>query len=341
MVVLETLAEKAAAQVSEGLSRSLVRGALSKSPTLRETYALWLVDLEASEAARKTVHDYKTSVSKFLEWADSKGILLVHEVTRRHAGDYVSDKLQAMAKDTRNRNLSGISNWWKWLIQKGRTKDDQANPWGGQRGAVTKSRGGKKAKGWVPYTTEEISNLLRTLEGPLADLFRLGLFTGGRINELASLRAKHVVEKHGVRFLSIEEGKTEAAIRHIPIHPQIETLVDRLLRTAEADPGGWFFPDSVFPPGGYDKDKGHSASKKFSAARRGAGVDRAGVVFHSTRKNLIELLEGAEVPLSTVQLLVGHERRDMTFGRYSKGVCVNLSSAIQKVDYGPEVNALV
>ncbi len=49
------------------------------------------------------------------------------------------------------------------------------------------------------------------------------------------------------------------------------------------------------------------------------------------------MMEGEEVPESTLKLVVGHQRESMTYGLYSKGQRVKLRSVVVKVDYGPKV----
>jgi hypothetical protein len=43
------------------------------------------------------------------------------------------------------------------------------------------------------------------------------------------------------------------------------------------------------------------------------------------------------VPEPTVQLLVGHARHSLTYGRYSKGELVNLREAINQLRYSDDV----
>jgi hypothetical protein len=63
--------------------------------------------------------------------------------------------------------------------------------------------------------------------------------------------------------------------------------------------------------------------------------------FHALRNTFIETMEGAEVPESTVKLLVGHKRESMTFGHYSKGRRVALRDSVNRLSYPEEVMALI
>lgn len=79
-----------------------------------------------------------------------------------------------------------------------------------------------------------------------------------------------------------------------------------------------------------ERDRARYINKEINRKRRLLNLpntQRQGV--HSTRRTYIELLEGEEVPLGTIKLLVGHKRTDLTIGTYSKGTYVNLRKAVE------------
>lgn len=64
-------------------------------------------------------------------------------------------------------------------------------------------------------------------------------------------------------------------------------------------------------------------------------------MFHSLRGTFIQSLEQAGVPRDTAKLIVGHKRRDLTYGTYSHGVThKTLADAVWKVSHGKKVDAL-
>ena len=56
-------------------------------------------------------------------------------------------------------------------------------------------------------------------------------------------------------------------------------------------------------------------------------------MFHSLRKTFTEAMEAAEVPETTIKLLIGHKRSSLTYGGYSKGERVKLRKVIRKLKY--------
>lgn len=310
------------------------RVATSTSPLLGDTLDAWLKEAERT-ITKQTAGQYRSDAERFIEWAKKAGVVMLSEVTKRFVGRYVSEGFEGLTPKTINRHISSLSMWWRWLERKGFV---EVNPWSGQSLPTKQKKGGAQVTR-RQYTTQEITKLLMGLEArPLGYLFRLGLFSGARLDELASLKVADVVEREDGLWLSIREGKTENAVRTIPVHSCIKPMVERMVKEALAtkrNEEGWLFPGLT--PGGPDEKRSWNVSKKFTRERRKLEVDDPATVFHSTRKNLIEALEAAEVPLHTAKLLVGHERGDMTYGRYSKGEMVNLRAALEKVQYPKEV----
>jgi integrase len=94
-------------------------------------------------------------------------------------------------------------------------------------------------------------------------------------------------------------------------------------------------------PGGVDQKRGHHVSKAYGRFRRNVGVSGETQKLHALRNTFVAMMEGNEVPESTVAHIVGHKHPTMTFGHYSNGERVKLRDAINKLDYGPEVMSAI
>ena len=67
----------------------------------------------------------------------------------------------------------------------------------------------------------------------LVDLILIGMHTGARIEEICSLLCKDInLEEESI---TIEDGKTDAGNRVIPIHPYIKDLVKALIESSTDD----------------------------------------------------------------------------------------------------------
>lgn len=171
-----------------------------------------------------------------------------------------------------------------------------------------------------PFTDAELVKLLSApshRQDPLlSDLMPMAALSGMRIEELCGLR---VGDCAGGGF-AVREGKTDAAARTVPIHPDLAGIVAR--RCAGKAAAGFLFHE--LPGGGLDGKRSDPASKRFTRLRRALGVDdaregrrRSLANFHSFRRWFITKAEQAGIPGETIKVVVGHKREDVTFGVYS------------------------
>lgn len=82
-------------------------------------------------------------------------------------------------------------------------------------------------------------------------------------------------------------------------------------------------------------------SKAFGRYCGHLGLSDPGLVFHTLRNTFMEVMEAEGVPESTVKLLVGHKRKSITYGGYSKGARLDLRAAISKLVFRDDISALV
>ena len=99
---------------------------------------------------------------------------------------------------------------------------------------------------------------------------------------------------------------------------------------------------SDLTPGPYGR-RTHHVSKAYGRFRKQAGVSERGEDFHALRHTFTATLEGKGVPLSTIQLVVGHSRKKTmgTTAVYTKGERVNLRKTIETLRYSPAVMRLL
>lgn len=158
----------------------------------------------------------------------------------------------------------------------------------------------------------------------LSGLIQIGAYTGARIEEICALKTAKVEADR----LHIEDAKTEAGWRTIPIHPHIADLVADL-KAKSAD--GYLLSDLTYNKYG---DRSNAIGKQFGRlkTRLGYGPD---YVFHSLRKGVASQLEAAGVPENVAARLLGHEFRTMTYGLYAGGLLPFevLRDALGKIDW--------
>lgn len=186
-----------------------------------------------------------------------------------------------------------------------------------------------KQRSWLAFSPDDVSKLYgvakaspKQQDQTLADLIALGAYTGCRIEEIGQLRVEHVTGES----LRIEDAKTAAGIREVPIHKTITPLVERLVRDSE---DGFLIPATAAT---YSK-RTNALGTRFGRLKTAHGFSERHV-FHSIRKTVVSQLEQAGVSENVTADLVGHEKPRITYGLYSSGTSLaQKAEALGKVGY--------
>jgi integrase len=157
----------------------------------------------------------------------------------------------------------------------------------------------------------------------LADLIRLGMWTGCRIEELCALKVEQVKGD----YFAVEDAKTKAGWRDVPIHSELRQAMARLVDQSK---DGCVLSGLTVNKYG---DRSNGIGKRFGRMKASLGFGPQHV-FHSIRKTVVTILENASVPENIVADIVGHEKTTMTYGLYSGGVSLAVKrDALDKLAY--------
>lgn len=227
------------------------------------------------------------------------------ELQRRFGG-----RSQGLSDGTVNRHLGTLSAFWRWAEE--REHCEGRNPFDGHRRNLKQ---GRNKQGYVAWETEELAALFSPppKREDLSEIMLVALYSGMRLNEIASLTKSQMRKEHGVEFIDVTDAKTLAGIRKVPLHPRLSWLAKRAKVGAPEDRIWPKFSDE-----GPGKKPGGDAGKEFSRFKRSRGFDDRRKVFHSFRKNVVGQLEAKGVPQNEVAQLVGHEKHGLTFGTYGR-----------------------
>jgi integrase len=225
------------------------------------------------------------------------------ELQKRYGGQG-----KGLSDATVNRHVMAMQELWKWAEQRGRCEGH--NPFQGHR---RKLRQGVNVQGYLPWEMDELSKLFNPppRRADLTEVMVVGLFTGMRLDEIASLRHRQLRIAEGVAYIQIEDAKSPAGIRQVPLHPRLSWLAER---GKAGDPDGRMWP--AFNPEGPGKKPGADAGRDFSRFKAGKGFMTRRKAFHSFRKNVTQIMERAGVPENEWAQVFGHER-GFTYSRYS------------------------
>ena len=248
-----------------------------------------------------------------------------------------------LANRTLNRHTSTLATFYEWARRRGIA--DVANPFKDQQRKVGKN-------GWQPFAIDELNALFdgasfepaigqrgSVVRGYLPWFMLIALYSGMRLGEIAGLRVADVQMEDDVTYFHVvghdeRRVKSEAAVRRVPAHSAIVAQgFTEYLANVKSAGEEYLFPG--LKPGGPDGKRSWYLSRAFNTYRAKAReVTRAGLSFHSFRKNFVGALERARVHQSEVALLVGHER-GFTFSVYSPlGLDMHaLADVVERVTY--------
>lgn len=214
---------------------------------------------------------------------------------------------RGLSAATVNRHVAALKALWDWARKRGHCEGD--NPF---EGFHTKLRAGVNV---LPYAAWEPDELNILFDNPpkrqdLLEVMVVGLHSGMRLDEIASLTWGQIKKSGDVSFFQVVDAKTPAGNRQVPIHPALSWLTART-RKGETE-RVW----PTFNPEGPGKKLGADAGRDFSRFKTARGFRSRAKAFHSFRKCVTRIMEQAAVHESEWAQIFGHER-GFTYGVYN------------------------
>lgn len=285
--------------------------------------------LTEARLAPKTTEERRNLIKRFAEWAKGRDLALP-DITRSVAGEYFSEHISGMHASTAKKHHGSVKLYWDYLIARGLYGSDK-NPWEGQKMPQRGRRAEREQQAEErPFTDEEMRTLLyerfpdgmkEAFKDQIHDAIRISALSGMRLAEIVTLLAEEcVTDAAGKLWFDIRQGKTKAAARKVPVHPDLTEIVHRRLKGKSAHQ--WLFHELA-----NERDPGDIFGKRFAQYRKKLKVDdahagqrRSLVNFHSFRRWFVTQAEQAGQQESIISLVVGHEQgRDFTLKKYSGG----------------------
>ena len=212
----------------------------------------------------------------------------VQDVTRPEVRHWITGLMNddGLSPKTVQRILSALRGYWRYL-QSIEVADEDHEPFSkldvARRNKRTSPRLARQ-----PFEPGDVVKLLdkamERSDDQLADLIRLGMWTGCRIEEICALKVEQVKDDH----FSIGDAKTEAGWRDVPIHRELTQTMARLI---EGRKDGYVLSGLTVDKYG---DRSNGIGKRFGKLKSAMGFGSQ-LVFHSLRKTVVTILENARV----------------------------------------------
>jgi len=304
---------------SDPEARQFVASATGQVVSFTEHLGEWL---STSRATAKTQDMQRSDVKRF-----AREFQMVQDVTRPEVRRWVTRLMNGdgLTPKTVQRILSALRGYWRYL-QSIEIAGEDDEPFAkldvARQAKQTSPRSARQ-----PFEPDDVVKLLDAAiargDDKLADLIRLGMWTGCRIEELCALKVEQVKGDH----FTVEDAKTKAGWRDVPIHPELQQTMARLVDQSKDD-----YVLSGLTVNKYG-DRSNGIGKRFGKLK-GSLAFGSPHVFHSIRKTVVTILENAGVPENVVADIVGHEKTTMTYGLYSGGVSLAVKrEALDKLNY--------
>ena len=313
----------------EGATAELVTIEEQQNPplTIAAAWDAFLAATNRPDSGDATLRQYEFQFDRFRRWIaqDHPAAKAIRDVTRRTADEYAANLMgEGLSPNTFNKHVNLLQMVFRVLKEKARLAE---NPW------ETIQRKRLNGTGRRELTMDELRKVCAAATGELRTLLALGLYSGLRLGDCATLRWGEVDLHRGIiRRIPSKVARRRPTPVLIPIHSVLKAM---LAETPTAKRTGYVLPDmaaayarrpdevtdlvqahfrscdiSTQKPGtGFAKETGPDGKlRKVSTGKR-AVVE---VGFHSLRHTFVSLCREANAPLSVVEAIVGHSNPAMT-----------------------------
>ncbi|HFI2197700.1 TPA: tyrosine-type recombinase/integrase [Pseudomonas aeruginosa] len=180
---------------------------------------------------------------------------------------------------------------------------------------------------YQPFEKHEVERIYNVCKDKadiqLSNIIKIAAYTGLRIEEICRLKTTSIIDN----TLKVDDAKTQAGNRQVPIHSKIKSPVEQL---SENSTDGYLIESSG---GNKFGNRSDPLSKRFGRLKTQLGFGKS-KVFHSIRKTTTTLLQQADVHPLVIMNIVGHKTNIITFDVYSSGSSIDqMRSALEKLNF--------
>jgi integrase len=277
--------------------------------------------IQATYTNSKTAGDAQRSITLFTVYCPTLKSVSAHAVMK-----WIDAETRSQSSVSKTKTF--LSKYWRYLQQRGYVSRHRKPFSDIELPKTLKARQPREA-----YTDDEVALILDHLQlkqdDALTAITTLAMYTGARISELAGLHVDNVVTVDGITCFKIEESKTNAGNRTVPVHPEIQELVQTLI----TDSTDGYLVSGVKSKGGKDR-RADVLGKRYGRLVRNDCQLPSTKVFHCFRNTVATKLESAGVPENIAADIVGHDKATMTYGLYSGGTSTQQKfDAMKSIEY--------
>jgi integrase len=281
--------------------------------TIGQAWTVYLASPNRPDSGAETLYQYGCQWSAFADWLKDKHpvISTLRGVTREIAEEYATTLNGGrLSPNTYNKHLNLLTLVFRVVKHKAKLLQ---NPWEDiqRKRLVTHSR--------RELTIDELRKVCQSATGELKTLFALGVYSGLRLGDCATLRWAEADLRRGIiTRIPNKTGRRNPKPVLVPIHP---VLRDALEEAPAEKRGEYVLPemsalymrriDLVT-----DRIQAHFKACSIKLHKPGTGKEGKRAVlevgFHSLRHTFVSLCRESNAPLAVVESLVGHGNSRLT-----------------------------
>lgn len=302
----------------EGRKAELVARDEQQNPALPlgQAWSEFLASPNRPDSGPETLYQYECQWSRFADWMKKKhpDKLALRDVTRELAEEYAGSLNHGtLSANTYNKHLGLLTLVFRVVKRKAKITE---NPWEEieRKRLVTHSR--------RELTVDELRKVCGAAQGELRTLLALGIYTGLRLGDCATLRWAEVDLPRGIiRRIPNKIARSNPNPVLVPVHP---VLRDMLAGMPVEERGEYVLPEMAAlythrTDAVTDLVQAHFKACGIKVWKSDTGPDskenKRAVIevgFHSLRHSFVSLCRESNAPLAVVESIVGHASPAMT-----------------------------
>jgi integrase len=281
--------------------------------SIGQAWSEFLASPNRPDSGKSTLRQYEFQWQAFADWMKEKhaDTPTVREVTKEIAEEYAGSLNHGrFSPSTYNKHLNLLTLVFRVVKHKAKLTD---NPWEEiqRKRLVTNSR--------RELTIDELRKVCQTATGELQTLLAIGIYSGLRLGDCATLRWGEVdLSRAMIRRIPNKTARRNPKPVIVPIHP---ILRDMLAATALDQRGEYVLPETAALYNHRtdmvtDMVQRHFKTCGITLHKPGTGTEGIRAVievgFHSLRHSFVSLCRESNAPLAVVESIVGHSNPSMT-----------------------------
>ena len=287
--------------------------------SIGQAWSDFLASPNRPDSGESTLRQYEFQWQAFADWMQEKhpDILTLRDVSKEIAEEYASSLNHGrFSPSTYNKHLNLLTLVFRVVKHKAKLTN---NPWESPKRGGNLQRKRMVTNSRRELTIDELRKICQAATGELRTLLALGIYSGLRLGDCATLRWGEVDLPRGMmRRIPNKTARRNPKPVIVPIHP---ILCDMLASTPLKQRGEYVLPEMAALYAHNicavtDKVQGHFKTCGITLHKPGTGKDGKRAVievgFHSLRHTFVSLCRESNAPLAVVESIVGHSSPAMT-----------------------------